>query len=160
MKKEEIKIEEKVVALLKERGFWVTTAESCTGGLIAAALVDVPGCSEVLGEGYITYSDAAKRKLLGVERETLERYGAVSRQVAKQMAQGAARAAGAQAAVAVTGIAGPGGGTPNKPVGLVYIGSFVDGNVQVTEHHFNGTRTEIRMQTVAAALQQLYEELK
>lgn len=153
------KIEEQIIARLRQRGFWVTTAESCTGGLLAAALVDVPGCSEVLGEGYITYSNDAKRKLLGVEKEALERFGAVSSQVAEQMAQGAARAAGAQVAVAVTGIAGPGGGTAEKPVGLVYIGTFVEGSIQVTEHHFKGSRREIRMQTVSAALQQLYQAL-
>lgn len=149
-------IEEKVVARLKEKGWQVTCAESCTGGMIAATLVNVAGVSDVFMESYVTYANASKHKLIGVEEETLEAYGAVSRQVAEQMAKGAAKAASAQAAVAVTGIAGPDGGTPDKPVGLVYIGCFVDGKTVVTENHFEGSRMEIRKQTTQAALTLLY----
>lgn len=150
-------IEEKVVARLKEKGWQVTCAESCTGGMIAATLVNVAGVSDVFMESYVTYANASKHKLIGVEEETLETYGAVSRQVAEQMAKGAAKAASAQAAVAVTGIAGPDGGTPDKPVGLVYIGCFVDGKTVVTENHFKGSRMEIREQTTQAALALLYK---
>lgn len=148
-------IEEKVVFKLKEKGLHVTCAESCTGGMIAATLVNVAGVSDVLNESYVTYANAAKHKLLGVDEETLDIYGAVSRQVAQQMAEGAAKAAGAEAAVAVTGIAGPDGGTPEKPVGLVYIGCSVCGKTLVTENHFKGNRLEIRKQTTQAALELL-----
>lgn len=148
-------LEEKVVTELKKRNLKITTAESCTGGLIAATLVNVSGASDVFEEGYITYANEAKSKLLGVSKEALEQYGAVSSVVAEQMALGAARAAGVQAALAATGIAGPGGGTPEKPVGLVYIGCFLNGMVQVKENRFKGTRTEVRNQTVEAALELL-----
>ena len=113
------------------------------------------GASYVLEEGYITYSNEAKVKLLGVEKEALKQYGAVSRQVAEQMAEGAAKAAGAYAALAATGIAGPDGGTPEKPVGLVYIGCYLKGRTIVTENHFKGSRAEVRRQTVEAALKLL-----
>lgn len=149
-------IEEKVVFKLKEKGFHVACAESCTGGMIASALVNVAGVSEVLNESYVTYANSSKHKLLGVEEEVLRTYGAVSRQVAEQMVRGAARASGAEAAVAVTGIAGPDGGTPEKPVGLVYIGCSVKGKLLVTENHFKGSRLEIREQTARAALELLY----
>lgn len=149
-------IEEKIAAKLKEKGWQVTCAESCTGGMIASTLVNVAGVSEVFKESYVTYANSAKNKLLGVEQEALDTWGAVSRQVAWQMAKGAARAAAAQAAIAVTGIAGPDGGTPDKPVGLVYMGCFVNGKTVVTENHFKGTRMEIRKQTAQAALELLY----
>ena len=149
-------IEEAVVLKLKEKGFHVVCAESCTGGMISSALVNVPGASDVLNESYVTYANSAKHKLLGVEEEALQTFGAVSRQVAEQMAVGAARAAGAEASIAVTGIAGPDGGTPEKPVGLVYIGCSVEGEVTVTENHFKGSRMEIRKQTTGAALTLLY----
>ncbi|RKI91132.1 CinA family protein [Parablautia intestinalis] len=149
-------IEEKIVARLKEKGWQVTCAESCTGGMIASTLVNVAGVSEVFKESYVTYANSAKSKLLGVEEKALETWGAVSRQVAEQMAAGAAQAAAAQASVAVTGIAGPDGGTPEKPVGLVYIGCFAGGNIMVTENHFTGNRLEIRRQTTQAALTLLY----
>lgn len=149
-------IEEAVVLKLKEKRFHVVCAESCTGGMISSALVNVPGASDVLNESYVTYANSAKHKLLGVEEEALQTFGAVSRQVAEQMAVGAARAAGAEASIAVTGIAGPDGGTPEKPVGLVYIGCSVEGEVTVTENHFKGSRMEIRKQTTGAALTLLY----
>lgn len=148
-------LEEKIVLKLKEKGMHVTCAESCTGGMIASALVSVPGVSDVFDAGFVTYANSAKHKLLGVSKETLQVYGAVSPQVAQQMAEGAAKQAGAQASVAVTGIAGPDGGTIKKPVGLVYIGCSVNGNTVVTENHFKGDRQEIRKQTVKAALELL-----
>ena len=157
-KKEEAP-ESRLVKLLLEKDLQITCAESCTGGMIASRLVNVPGVSEILMESYVTYSNEAKHKLLGVEQEALSKYGAVSQQVAFQMAEGAARAAGADAAIAVTGIAGPGGGTAQKPVGLVYIGTYLCGNIRVTENHFLGERYEIRKQAAEAALLQLTAQL-
>lgn len=158
LKKEEAP-ESRLVKLLLEKDFQITCAESCTGGMIASRLVNVPGVSEILMESYVTYSNEAKHRLLGVEQEALSEYGAVSQQVAFQMAEGAARAAGADAAIAVTGIAGPGGGTAQKPVGLVYIGTYLCGNIRVTENHFLGERYEIRKQAAEAALLQLTAQL-
>lgn len=145
-------MEYEVAELLKKKRLHVTTAESCTGGLIAGTLVNVPGISEWFGEGYVTYSNEAKEKLLGVQHETLLCHGAVSEQTAGEMARGAARAAGADAAIAATGIAGPDGGTAEKPVGLVYLGCFCRGAVRVEKHLFAGTRAEVRAQSVQAAL--------
>ncbi len=152
-------LEEKIVSLLQEKGWKIASAESCSGGMIASRLVNVSGVSDVFEEGYITYSNAAKHKLLGVSKQSLGQYGAVSSQVAGEMALGAARQARARAAIAVTGIAGPGGGTPQKPVGLVYIGCYVDGKVFVTENYFQGRRQEIRTATTQAALSLLLEKL-
>ena len=157
-KKEEAP-ESRLVKLLLEKDLQITCAESCTGGMIASRLVNVPGVSEILMESYVTYSNEAKHRLLGVEQEALSKYGAVSQQVSFQMAEGAARAAGADAAIAVTGIAGPGGGTAQKPVGLVYIGTYLCGNIRVTENHFLGERYEIRRQAAEAALLQLTAQL-
>ena len=152
-------LEEKIVSLLQEKGWKIASAESCSGGMIASRLVNVSGVSDVFEEWYITYSNAAKHKLLGVSKQSLGQYGAVSSQVAGEMALGAARQARARAAIAVTGIAGPGGGTPQKPVGLVYIGCYVDGKVFVTENYFQGSRQEIRTATTQAALSLLLEKL-
>ena len=148
-------LEEKVVELLAERHYTVTTAESCTGGMIAGTIVNAAGASEVLNEGYITYSNEAKERLVGVSHETLERFGAVSEQTAREMAEGAARAAGADAALSATGIAGPGGGTEEKPVGLVYIGCTLNGKTEVKECRFDGNRMENRLHTVKTALEML-----
>lgn len=153
-------MEERVVELLAKEQLTVTTAESCTGGLIAGTLVNVPGASDVLGEGYVTYSNEAKMRLLGVRKETLDLYGAVSTQTAEEMAAGAAAAAGADAALSATGIAGPGGGTPEKPVGLVYVGCFLKGSVSVREFRFTGSRKENRLRTVEEALEFLLERLQ
>ena len=152
--------EDEVVALLIDQVITLTTAESCTAGLLAGRVMNVAGASAVYEEGYITYSNKAKEKLLGVCHDTLERYGAVSRETACEMAEGAAKAAGADAALSVTGIAGPDGGTKEKPVGLVYIGCFVKENVSVQECHFPGTRQENRAASVEHALRMLKEELK
>lgn len=121
--------------------------------------MNVPGASGVYQEGYITYSNEAKEHLLHVKHETLKQYGAVSPQTAYEMAEGAAKAAGADAAVGVTGIAGPGGGTKEKPVGLVYVGCYVKGCVRVEEFHFTGNRDKNREYAVARALTLLREEL-
>ncbi len=152
-------LEEEVVELLARKHLTVTTAESCTGGLIAGTLINAAGASDVLNEGYVTYSNEAKERLVHVSHETLERYGAVSAQTAQEMAEGAARAAGADAAVSATGIAGPGGGSVEKPVGLVYIGCCLNGRTVVKECRFNGSRMENRLRTVETALTMLREQL-
>ncbi len=156
---EDVTLEASIVELLDGQGMTVTTAESCTGGLLAGRIMNVPGASGVYREGYITYANDAKERLLGVKRETLMEHGAVSCQTACEMARGAAKAAGADAAVSVTGIAGPGGGTEEKPVGLVYVGCNVKGHVRVEEFHFTGNRDKNREYTVARALTLLREEL-
>ena len=148
-------LEEEAVHALKKKGYDITTAESCTGGMIASTLINVSGISEIYKEGYITYSNEAKERLLGVLHETLMNYGAVSEQTAKEMAEGAAKAAGADAAVSVTGIAGPDGGTIEKPVGLVYMGCFCKGRICVEKHIFDGDRARVRAQSVQAALELL-----
>lgn len=156
---EAVTLEETVVELLKEKGKTVTTAESCTGGLVAGRLLNVPGASSVYMEGYITYSNEAKEKLLGVSHATLEQYGAVSKETVCEMAEGAAKAAGADLAISVTGIAGPDGGTKEKPVGLVYVGCYADGEARAYEFHFTGNRAKNRESTVAKALTILREAL-
>lgn len=155
----EMELEARLVAMLEKRGMTITTAESCTGGLIAGTIVNVAGASDVLNEGYVTYSNEAKQRLVGVRAETLEQFGAVSEQTAREMAQGAAKAANANVALSATGIAGPGGGSVEKPVGLVYIGCFVDGMTRVEECRFSGTRRENREQTVEEALKLAIEML-
>ncbi len=146
-------IEEEVVALLLEKGYTITCAESCTGGLLCATLVNVSGASEVLNRSVVTYANEAKMELLGVKEETLRKYGAVSEQTAYEMAVGAAAFAKAEVALSVTGIAGPGGGTPEKPVGLVYMGCFVKGNVTVRRCLFSGDRLQVRTSSVKNALE-------
>ena len=145
--------EERFVNLLIEKQMTVTTAESCTGGLLSGTIVNVAGVSDVFHQSYVTYANSAKHELIGVPEETLETFGAVSQQTAKAMAEGAAKAAKANVALAVTGIAGPGGGTKEKPVGLVYICCCVNGHTEVIECHFSGSRLEIRQATVAKALE-------
>ena len=144
-----------VLELLKNRGETVTFAESCTGGLLCGAFVDCAGASDCLKESFVTYDNEAKENLLGVKSETLARCGAVSGECAREMALGAARAAGADWAVSVTGIAGPGGGTAEKPVGTVWIGVAHRGAAQAREYHFRGQRQWIRKLSVVNALNQL-----
>ncbi|MCL2854608.1 MAG: CinA family protein [Defluviitaleaceae bacterium] len=144
-----------IVATLAAKGLKVAIAESLTGGAIAAALVSVAGASAVLDEAMITYSNAAKVARLGVLQTTLDTYGAVSPQTAQEMAAGIARTANARIGLATTGIAGPGGGTPQKPVGLVYIALHVDGNTTARKFNFYGDRQAIINQTVFQSLQLL-----
>lgn len=146
-------IEEQVVELLLQKGYTITCAESCTGGLLCGCLVNVSGASEVLRSSVITYAEQAKVRFLGVKQETLEQFGVVSEQVAEEMAQGALRLAEADVALSVTGIAGPGGGTDEKPVGLVYIGCNVKGHTTVKRYLFSGNRLQIRESSVRAALE-------
>ena len=150
---------EEVVKMLKNAGMTVTTVESCTGGLLSGTLVDVAGVSDVFHQGYVTYANEAKQSLVGVKPETLASYGAVSEQTAREMAEGGAKAANASAALAVTGIAGPDGGSKEKPVGLVYIGCCVNGTTVVERNVFSGSRREVREQSVAAALKLLKKQL-
>jgi nicotinamide-nucleotide amidase len=146
---------EVVAALLSERGLRLALAESCTGGLLAARLSDVPGASRFLERGFVTYSNEAKRELLGVDAETLARDGAVSEPVARAMAEGARRSARADIGVGITGIAGPDGGTPEKPVGLVFIAVDGAAGSRVRRAHFPGDRERVRYQATQAALEML-----
>ncbi|HVJ33495.1 MAG TPA: CinA family protein [Terriglobia bacterium] len=150
--------------LYRRRGWMVATAESCTGGLIAATLTEIAGSSDVVDRGFVTYSNEAKTDLLGVPAAMIAAHGAVSAEVAAAMARGALEHSRATVSVAVTGIAGPGGGSAEKPVGLVYIGvarrDLVKrelGDPLVERHVFDGRRHEIRLQTVARAIDLLTE---
>lgn len=141
-----------LLAALERRGLTLATAESCTGGLIAAALTAVAGSSAVVMAGFVTYSNEAKMRMVGVGAETLARHGAVSEAVAREMAEGALARAEVDIALSCTGIAGPGGATPGKPVGLVFIGCARRGAPSAVERHvFAGDRAAVRAQTVAAA---------
>jgi nicotinamide-nucleotide amidase len=140
-----------VLALLQSRGLTLATAESCTGGLIAAALTAIPGSSAVVTHGFVTYSNEAKRDLLGVPWGVLEGYGVVSDSVARRMAEGALARSGADIAVSCTGIAGPGGATPGKPVGLVHLGVAMRGETRALRRVFPGDRAAVRAATVAEA---------
>lgn len=152
--------EYEVVELLLKNHLKVTFAESCTGGLLAARLVNVPGASEIFKCSVVTYSNKSKRKLLGVNKCTLKVFGAVSSQTAIEMSIGALRHLSGDVAVSVTGIAGPGGGTDKKPVGLVYIACNIQGNVNVKELHLEGERLDIRNSAVTEALLFLRDCLK
>lgn len=138
---------------LLKKGMKIATAESCTGGMLASALTDIAGVSECYGFGFVTYANEAKEKLLGVGSTTLDKYGAVSEQTASEMAQGALNAANADIALSVTGIAGPDGGTDEKPVGLVYIGFATKENTTAYKNVFSGDRRTVRIQTVNTALE-------
>jgi len=153
-------IEERLVNLLKEKGYYVATAESCTGGMVAAKIVNVSGASEVFNEGYITYSNEAKNRVLDVSEELLQTVGAVSEEVAMSMARGCAAKANVQVGISTTGIAGPLGGTKEKPVGLVYIGCSINDSTHVLKKVFDGDRTSVRTQAVECALKLAYNMLK
>ena len=152
-------MEEELVKFLTENKMTITTAESCTGGMISSTIVNVPGASWVLNEAYVTYANEAKEKLVGVSHKTLEEFGAVSKETAYEMAEGAAKAANADCAIAVTGIAGPDGGTEEKPVGTVYAGYCVKGKIYVERYNFDGGRYEVRRQTADKTIARLYELL-
>ena len=144
---------------LRERGLKITTAESCTGGMIASSITDVPGSSDVFGRGFVTYSNEAKIDLLGVKLETLEKFGAVSEQTVREMVQGALANSNADIAIATTGIAGPGGGTEEKPVGLVYIGISRYSDIRIIKLHLSGNRQQVRKETVERVLQLIESSL-
>lgn len=143
-----------LLAALDARGQTLATAESCTGGLIAAALTAIAGSSSVVMAGFVTYSNAAKMRMVGVAEAMLAAHGAVSEPVASAMAEGALREAQVDVALSCTGIAGPGGATPGKPVGLVFIGCARRGAATIVERHvFPGDRDAVRAATVARALE-------
>ena len=147
-----------VLQACEKAGLKLATAESCTGGMIAAALTDIAGSSSVVERGFVTYSNEAKTELLGVPADLIRRLGAVSAEVAASMAEGALGHAPVDVAVSVTGIAGPGGATPGKPVGLVYFGVVRrGGQVQTERHVFPGDRAEIRGAATRRALELLLE---
>ena len=143
---------DEIIEKMIAKGCTLATAESCTGGLIGKTITDVPGASEIFGYGMVTYSNEAKQQVLGVKGETLAQYGAVSPETAAEMALGLQKLSGADYAVSVTGIAGPGGGSAEKPVGLVYIGVAAPQGVFVRKNFFCGTREDIRIQTTETAL--------
>ncbi len=150
--KEEETLEMSVVRLLKKHELTVTTAESCTGGMVAGRLINVAGASDVFKEGFVTYSNKAKRRRLDVNKSTLKKHGAVSRETAREMAIGGVFAADSDVCIAVTGIAGPDGGTEEKPVGLVYMACCFKDKVTVEKYQFKGNRGKVREQAVVRAL--------
>lgn len=152
--------EQRLLQLLRENNMKIATAESCTGGLVAGLLCDISGISTYFEEGYITYSENAKMKNLGVSKDTLEKYGVVSVETAKEMAQGALTRAGANCSVATTGVAGPTGGTPETPVGCVCFAWCINENTFTERVIFNGTRMEVRMQAATYALEMLCEYIE
>lgn len=147
-----MELEKEVYRLLKQKHCTLTTAESATGGMIASTLVNVPGISEFFQEGYVTYSDAAKVKMIGVCADTIAQFGVVSAETAADMAKSAARTAGTDAALSVTGVAGPDGGTDECPVGLVFIGCHLRGVTVTERHQFQGNRMQVRAAATEAAL--------
>jgi len=160
------KIEDPLLALAARlgaaalaRGTMIATAESCTGGLVAGAITSIAGSSGWFERGFVTYSDLAKEQQLGVASSTIERFGAVSEETAKAMAQGAVRGAAAQWAVAVTGIAGPDGGSPDKPVGTVWFAWAGPDHLQALKRQFNGDRAAVRQASVRVALEGLIDRL-
>jgi nicotinamide-nucleotide amidase len=150
---------QQLATLLLARGWMLATAESCTGGLIAGACTDLPGSSNWFERGFVTYSNAAKSELLGVEPALIDAHGAVSEPVARAMAGGACARSPARISVAVTGVAGPTGGSPDKPVGLVWFGWCLNGTTDTESRRFDGDRAAVRAATVRHALQGLLDRL-
>lgn len=155
----ETSIEEVLGKILVDNNLTIATAESCTGGLLAGRIIDYPGISAVFKEGVITYTNESKVKRLKVKKETLEKFGAVSSQTAAEMAEGIAKVAGTDIGISTTGIAGPGGGSDEKPVGLVYVGLYLKGEVKTKEFNLIGDRQRIRNSTVTRTLEWVRREL-
>ena len=150
---------ETVLDLCRRRGWKLATAESCTGGMVVAALTDIAGSSDVVERGFVTYSNQAKTELLGVPPAVIAQHGAVSEEVARAMVAGALAHAPVDLAVSITGIAGPGGGTAAKPIGLVHFGAARRGGMVTSEHHvFAGDREQVRAAATARALELLIEQ--
>lgn len=150
------KLAQEVLQTCRDHNLTISTAESCTGGMIGAALTSVPGSSDVVDRGFITYSNQAKHDLLGVRKDSLDQFGAVSEEVATQMAEGGLKHAKTSLCVAVTGIAGPDGGTDEKPVGLVYLACAKKNSATIVERQvFSGNRDHVRKQTTQRALELL-----
>lgn len=152
-------LNQKLVALLREKQLRISTAESCTGGMLAMLITDVSGSSEIFDESIVTYSNEAKMRELGVRKSTLKRVGAVSRATAYEMACGICRHTGADIGVGITGIAGPGGGTPEKPVGTVYVGLNICGDISVFHLRVIGDRRQVREETCRFVLKKLIEKI-
>jgi nicotinamide-nucleotide amidase len=153
-----IELEKKATELgagLGEQGWYLVTAESCTGGWVAEAVTAIAGSSAWFDRGFVTYSNVAKQEILDVRPETLAKYGAVSEQTVLEMVNGALAHSRAQVGVAISGIAGPSGGTPDKPVGTVWFAYAFPNNIYAQCHHFSGDRRHIREQAVISALQSL-----
>ena len=155
MNDKKISIETIVSEMLIEKNLTISIAESCTGGLVSSTLINYPGISSVFIEGCITYSNESKINRLGVNPDILKKYGAVSKEIAKEMAEGIARNFNTNVAISTTGIAGPGGGTSEKPVGLVYIGIYINGKTTVKKYLLNGNRQEIRSMATENAINDL-----
>lgn len=151
--------EQWIVDFMKENNLTLGVAESCSGGMLSSRLIGIPGISDVYRAGLVTYSNEAKQSLLGVSKETLKLHGAVSEETAKEMVEGTLRVTGADYAVSITGIAGPGGGTKEKPVGLVYIACGNKDVITVKRNLFDGDRQRVREASTETALQMLKEEL-
>ena len=145
----------KLSELLISKNMSIAVAESCTGGSISSSLTSIPGASSYFNCGFITYSNQSKVNMLGVDPKTIELFGAVSEKVAYEMAMGAGQNSQSDLAISVTGIAGPSGGTPKKPVGTVCFGFYIDGNVETTTQFFSGVRSEIVSQSITFALTEL-----
>lgn len=157
-------LDQKLIELVKQiksltKGRFISTAESCTGGLVSSYLTSISGSSDYFATGIVSYSNAAKMKLLNVSSKTLDEFGAVSEEVAKEMAVGSLKVAGSDIAVSVTGVAGPGGGTKNKPVGMVCFGVTDNDKVISVTHYFSGTRAEIRQQSCEVCLRLILDIL-
>lgn len=149
---DDVALEDALCELLLANKLTISTFESCTGGLVAGRLINVPGVSEAFKHGHITYSNSAKQRFLGVHKKVLDEHTAVSYEVCEEMVKGAMKFTKSDVVIAVTGLAGPDGGTEEKPIGLVYIGCGVKGNITVNEYHFHGDRMKIRESAVAASL--------
>lgn len=145
---------------LLDKGWTISCAESCTGGGIGYAITSIPGSSAWFNQGFITYSNDAKQSLLDVSRDTLDTYGAVSEQTVAEMAYGTATKAQANISISVSGIAGPDGGTPDKPVGTVWFGFFYNGEVTKVKQHFNGNREAVRIKAIEFALSNVMQLLR
>ena len=155
----DVSIQETVGEMLVNKNMNIGVSESCTGGLVSAKLIEYPGISSVFLEGAVTYSNEAKMRTLNVKKDTLEKFGAVSEETAREMAEGIAKRCGSRIGVSTTGIAGPGGGTEEKPVGLVYIGVYIDGETKVERHVFSGNRSAVRNKASMTALNMVRKSL-
>lgn len=151
---------EQLLKVLKRQGLHISTAESCTGGMVASALVGLSGASDVFEEGYVTYSNQVKQKRLGVQQETLDRYTAVSSQTAAEMAEGVHTRTGADLTVSVTGYAGPDDGEDGTPAGTVYVGTWYRGEIQTRHYRFQGDRNSCRRQAAQAAVMFALERME
>jgi len=151
---------EQLSQILTNKGWYVSCAESCTGGWVAKLFTDLVGSSKWFDRGFVTYSNRAKQEMLSVSEKTLEKFGAVSEAVVQEMALGACRESGAQVSLAISGIAGPGGGSEDKPVGLVWFAWCINGQVESLSEIFDGDRDKVRQQAVVVAIEKLLHFLQ